>query len=468
MIELKNQLKITPQLILTPQLKLILKVLQLNTLELEEFLQEEAQINPFLELEYKDLPENIFSKKLDFKEEIRLNDEIDLNNEEFIERSLHFFEPPSEEPPIWEKTLKVEEKLTDYLLWQIRLKELSSKDYEIAQHIIGNLDEKGYLTLTSKEIAQELHVSEEKVEKIRNIVKFLDPVGVASYNLKECLLTQLEFLGYFSDSLPYILVRQHLEEIPKGVEYLSQNYGFSPEEIENALEIIRQLEPYPARNYFLEPTLYIEPDLIFYKQDNKWKVEVIKEKNFSIKLNSYYKDYLKIKKKSEETKKLKQFLRKKLRDAENLLKALDSRYSSLYKVGEAILKHQCEFLEKGIKHLKPLTLKIIAEETGLHESTVSRIIAHKYVQTPNGVYSLKFFFSTGYESSQGNVLSSKAVKDYIKEIIDKEDPKKPLSDNTIAKILKEKYGIKIARRTVTKYREEMQIPSIRERKLKIK
>ncbi len=468
MIELKNQLKLAPQLILTPQLKLILKVLQLNILELEEFLQEEAQINPFLELEYKDLPENIFSEKLDFKEEIRLNDEIDLNNEEFIEKSLHFFEPPSEELPLWEKTLKVEEKLTDYLLWQIRLKELSSKDYEIAQHIIGNLDEKGYLTLSSKEIAQELHVSEEKVEKIRNIVKFLDPVGVASYNLKECLLTQLEFLGYSSDSLPYILVEQHLEEIPKGVEYLSQNYGFSPEEIEDALEIIRDLEPYPARNYFLEPTLYIEPDLIFYKQDNKWKVEVIKDKNFSIKLNSYYKNYLKLKKKSEEIKKLKQFLREKLRDAENLLKALDSRYSSLYRVGEAILKHQSEFLEKGIKHLKPLTLKIIAEETGLHESTVSRIINSKYVQTPDGIYSLKFFFSTGYTSSQGNVLSSKAVKDYIKEIIDKEDPKKPLSDNAIAKILKEKYGIKIARRTVTKYREEMEIPSIRERKLKIK
>ncbi len=466
MIELKNQLKLTPQLILTPQLKLILKVLQLNILELEEFLQEESQVNPFLELEYKDLPKSLPLEDNFSNREVRLNDEVDLNNEEFLEKSLHFFEPPSEEPPFWEKTLKVEEKLTDYLTWQIRLKELTPKDYEIAQHIIGNLDEKGYLTLFSKDIAKQLNVSEERVEKIRNIIKFLDPVGVASYDLKECLLAQLKFLGYPSDSVPYILVEKYLEEIPKGAEYLSKTYDFNTEEVEIALDVIKQLEPYPARNYFLEPTLYIEPDLIFYKKEGEWRVEVVKEKSFSVKINDSYKDYLKIKKRSEEIKKLKSFLREKLREAENLLKALDSRYTSLYKVGAAILRHQIEFLEKGIKYLKPLTLKVIAEETGLHESTISRIINSKHVQTPDGMYSLKFFFSTGYQSSQGKVFSSKAVKDYIKEIIEGEDPKKPLSDNAIAKILKEKYGIKIARRTVTKYREEMQIPSIRERKLR--
>jgi RNA polymerase sigma-54 factor len=467
MIELKHQLKIAPQLILTPQLKLLLKILQLNTLELNEFLLQEVQSNPFLELEYNDLPD-VPQGERQSSEEIKLNEEIDLNNEEFIEKSLHFFEPPSEEGPLWEKTLKAEETLTDYLLWQVRLKEIPARDYEIAQYIVGNLDEKGYLRVSPGEIAKELNVPEERVEKIRNIIKFLDPVGVASYDVKECLITQLEFLGYKEGSLPWLLIEKYLEEIPRGVDYLSEKLGFEKEEVEEALEVIRQLDPYPARNFFSENTIYIEPDLIFYKEDNEWKVEVVRDRSFSIKLNEYYKDFLKIRKKTEQALKMRQFLREKLRDAENLLKALDSRYSSLYRVGEAILKYQKDFLEKGIKYLKPLTLRVIAEEIQLHESTVSRIISHKYVQTPDGVYPLKFFFSTGYKSSTGTDLSAKAVKDYIKEIIKNEDPRKPLSDNAIAKILKEKYGINIARRTVTKYREELQIPSIRERKLKNK
>jgi len=467
MIELKHQLKIAPQLILTPQLKLLLKILQLNTLELNEFLLQEVQSNPFLELEYNDLPD-VPQGERQSSEEIKLNEEIDLNNEEFIEKSLHFFEPPSEEGPLWEKTLKAEETLTDYLLWQVRLKEIPARDYEIAQYIVGNLDEKGYLRVSPGEIAKELNVPEERVEKIRNIIKFLDPVGVASYDVKECLIAQLEFLGYKEGSLPWLLIEKYLEEIPRGVDYLSEKLGFEKEEVEEALEVIRQLDPYPARNFFSENTIYIEPDLIFYKEDNEWKVEVVRDRSFSIKLNEYYKDFLKIRKKTEQALKMRQFLREKLRDAENLLKALDSRYSSLYRVGEAILKYQKDFLEKGIKYLKPLTLRVIAEEIQLHESTVSRIISHKYVQTPDGVYPLKFFFSTGYKSSTGTDLSAKAVKDYIKEIIKNEDPRKPLSDNAIAKILKEKYGINIARRTVTKYREELQIPSIRERKLKNK
>jgi RNA polymerase sigma-54 factor len=171
-------------------------------------------------------------------------------------------------------------------------------------------------------------------------------------------------------------------------------------------------------------------------------------------------------KKSEFDQKTKKFLKEKMKDAENLIKALDGRYSSLYRVGKSILKFQKEFLEKGERYLKPLTLKIVAEDTQLHESTISRIVNHKYVQTPRGVLPLKFFFSTGYESKEGKAVSSKAVKDYIKEIVKNENPEKPLSDSSIAKILKEKYGITIARRTITKYREELDIPSIRKRKKK--
>jgi len=458
MVDLRNELKLKPQLILTPQLKLVLKVLQLNTLELYNFLLQEAQSNPFLEVEYKDLPEDSYFEKKSL-EEIKLNEEINFE-EALIERKFYFDEEIPEERS-WEKTLKAEEKLTDYLLWQINLKDLTDLEKNIAYFIIGNLDNKGYLSIPLEEISKEFNTSLEKVEKVRNILKFLDPVGVGSLNLKECLLTQLEFIGYDKNSLPYILVEKHLEEIPKGIEYLKNTYKYNEKEIEEALEIIRHLEPYPARNYFNENTVYIEPDLIFYKEEEEWKVEVVREGPFIIKLNSYYKNFLK----KGGNLEVKKFLKQKLKDAEDLLRALDSRYSNLYKVGLSILKHQKDFLEKGIKFLKPLTLKDVAEDVNLHESTISRIITHKYVQTPKGVFPLKFFFSSGYKSKEGEKLSAKAVKDYIKEIIDGENPAQPLSDGAIAKILREKYGISIARRTVTKYREEMQIPSIKERKI---
>ncbi|AEH23471.1 RNA polymerase, sigma 54 subunit, RpoN [Thermodesulfobacterium geofontis OPF15] len=463
MIELKNELKLKPQLILTPQLKLVLKVLQLNILDLHNFLLQEVQSNPFLELEYKDLPENNYIEESYF-EEIKLKEEVNFE-EELIEKRFYFGKEEPEEEWNWEKTLKAEEKLIDYLLWQINLKELTPLEKDIAYYIIGNLDDKGYLRISLEEIAKEFNVSLEKVEKIRNIIKFLDPVGVASLNLKECLLTQLEFIGYDKSSIPYILVEKHLEEIPKGIDYFKNLYGYNEKEIESALEVIKQLEPYPARNYFDVNTLYIEPDLIFYKEENEWKVEVVKEGPFIVRLNNYYKNFLKKKKDFGNNPRVKKFLKQKLKDAEDLLKALDSRYSNLYKVGEAILKYQKEFLEKGIKFLKPLTLKDVAEEVHLHESTISRIINQKYVQTPKGLFPLKFFFSIGYKSKEGEELSAKAIKDYIREIINGENPSKPLSDSAISKILKEKYGINIARRTVTKYREELQIPSIRERKI---
>lgn len=463
MIELKNDLRLKPQLILTPQLKLILKVLQLNNLELYNFLLQEAQSNPFLEVEYRDLPESSYFEESNL-EEIKLKEEVNFE-EELIEKKIYFSDETPEEGWNWEKTLKAEEKLTDYLLWQINLKDLTPLERNIAYYIIGNLNSKGYLNLSLEEIAKEFNVSLEKIEKVRDTIKFLDPVGIASLNLKECLLTQLEFIGYDKKSLPYILIEKHLEEIPKGIEYLKNTYGYNEKDIENALEIIKYLEPYPARNYFDVNTIYIEPDLIFYKEEDEWKIEVVKEGPFVIKLNDYYKNFLKKKKNLGNDPEVRKFLRQKFRSAEDLLKALDIRYFNLYKVGYAILKYQKEFLEKGIKFLKPLTLKDVAEETQLHESTISRIINHKYVQTSKGVFPLKFFFSTGYKSKKGEELSAKAVKDYIKEIIEGENPAKPLSDSNISKILKEKYGINIARRTVTKYREELQIPSIRERKI---
>jgi RNA polymerase sigma-54 factor len=467
-LKLRNQLKLVPQLILTPQMKLLLKVLQLNTIELNEFILQQVQTNPFLEIEYRDLTEEENVQL--YQEEIGLNEELVWNQEELIERGLRYLESASisyeEEEFSWEKVLRAEQSLIDYLSWQIRLKDLSPLERDIANYIVGNLDEKGYLTVKPEEIAKEFRVPLEKVEKVRKEVRLLDPAGVGSLNLKECLLSQLEVAGYTEEYLVYKLVKEHLNELAENKEKLIERYGYTRENLEEALEIIKHLDPYPARNYFSLSGTYIEPDLEFYKEEGEWKVKVLKEGIFNIKLNRTYREFVKNLKKSEFDQKTKKFLKEKMKDAENLIKALDGRYSSLYRVGKSILKFQKEFLEKGERYLKPLTLKIVAEDTQLHESTISRIVNHKYVQTPRGVLPLKFFFSTGYESKEGKAVSSKAVKDYIKEIVKNENPEKPLSDSSIAKILKEKYGITIARRTITKYREELDIPSIRKRKKK--
>ncbi|MFN4132276.1 MAG: RNA polymerase factor sigma-54 [Caldimicrobium sp.] len=464
MVDVKNQLKLLPQLILTPQLKLTLKVLQLNTLELNEFLQQEVQSNPFLEVEFNEGGENIF-QKLALKEDITLAEEF--NWEDFLikePKGLSFLaEEPEEEPFSFEGRVSIEETLKDHLLWQLGFIELTSKEREIALYLLGNLDERGYLALSLEEIAEDLKIDKEEVERVRKLLIKLDPVGVCAINLKECLLAQLEFLGYTSKDLPFILVDKFLEKIPEGEEKLSQLLGYPLEEVKNALEIVRSLEPYPARNYHLPKNIFFEPDLRFYKEEGEWKVEVLKEKYPKVYFSPLYYKYSKNKKLLLESK-AKDFLREKLKVAEYLLKALDSRYTTLYKVGLAILEAQKDFFEKGITFLKPLTLRDLAETTGLHESTISRVISHKYVDTPLGIYPLKFFFTTGYDTDKGESVSAVAIKNYIKEIIAQENPKKPYSDSEIVRILEKNYGIRIARRTVTKYRVELNIPSIRDRK----
>jgi len=462
-MEVKNQLKLVPQLLLTPQLKLLLKVLPMNTLELQEYLLEEVNNNPFLEIEFKDLPTEPTRKQTRSSDEVHLSEEVDWD---YGNIRYHFGEEePEEEVNIIERTVKAEESLADYLLWQLSLKDVTELDKRVAQYIIGNLDDRGYLRVLPEDISKDTGLPLERIEKVRNIIKFLDPVGVASLNLKECLLAQLESLGFKDNSLPYRIVKDYLEEIPKGAERLSQFLDVSSKEVEEALSVIKSLEPYPARNFCSVTQFSVVPDLRFYEEDGEWKVEVLKENQFELKLNNYYTQFLKRRLKGV-PKQTQEYLREKMRMAETLLKALDYRYTTLYRIGKAILDHQKEFFEKGPKYLKPLTLRMLAEETNLHESTVSRVVSQKYVDTPLGIFPLKYFLSGGYVKSSGEGVSSKAIMNYLKELIEKEDKTKPLSDAELAKELQKRLGVKIARRTVTKYREMLNIPSMRERKKK--
>ncbi len=462
-MEVKNQLKLVPQLLLTPQLKLFLKILPMNTLELQEYLLEEVNNNPFLEVEFKDLSTAPLRNQTARSDEVHLNEEVDWDYG-YIRYNFGE-EEPEEELNIIERTVKAEESLTDYLLWQLNLKDVTELDKSIAQYIIGNLDDRGYLRVLPEDISKDTGLPVERIERVRNIIKFLDPVGVASLNLAECLLAQLDSMGFKDDSLPSRIVKEYLQEIPKGVERLSQLLKVPREEVEEALSVIKSLEPYPARNFRSVNHLSVVPDLRFYEEDGEWKVEVLRENQFELKLNSYYTKFLKRRLKGV-PKQTQEYLREKMRMAETLLKALDYRYTTLYRIGKAILDHQKEFFEKGPKYLKPLTLRMLAEETNLHESTVSRVVSQKYVDTPLGILPLKYFLSWGYVKSSGEGVSSKAIMNYLKELIEKEDKTKPLSDSELAKELQKKLGVKIARRTVTKYREMLNIPSIRERKKK--
>jgi DNA-directed RNA polymerase specialized sigma subunit, sigma54 homolog len=287
-MEVKNQLKLVPQLLLTPQLKLLLKVLPMNTLELQEYLLEEVNNNPFLEVEFKDIPIELLRKQTKSRDEVHLNEEV-INEE--VDWDLgyvkyHFGEEePEEEVNLLERTVKAEESLADYLLWQLNLKDVSELDKRIAQYIIGNLDDRGYLSVTPEDISKDTGLPVERIEKVRMIIKFLDPVGVASLNLKECLLAQLESLGFKDDSLPYRIVKEYLEEIPKGIEALSELLKSSPEEVEEALSVIKGLEPYPARNFRSVNHLSVVPDLSFMKRMVSGKLRCL-TKPFEVKLTT--------------------------------------------------------------------------------------------------------------------------------------------------------------------------------------
>ncbi len=454
MLELRTQLKLKPELILTPQLRLSLKILQLNRLELIQYLRNELEANPLLELEG---PKDLISVE-------ELGTEPGSYEEVDPWESLFDAEAPSPYPSFafeekevlyWEAQLKKEEGLYDHLIWQVSLAGFSEKERTVAEYIVQNLNERGYLVVKPEEIAEELGVELELVERVRERIKFFDPVGVASVSIEECLLAQLKYLG-LDGSLAERIVREHFRDIVKGEEYLAKRLGVRVEEVRKAVEVIKGLEPFPGRAFATETTLYVEPDIIFYKEGGRWRARLYEEGLPRLRLNFYYRKLLSDPFVSREAK---LFIREKLRSAEWLIKSLDHREKTLVKVAEVIADFQKDFLEKGPAHLKPLTLKEVAERVGVHESTVSRVTHNKYAETPHGTYELKFFFPSGIRD-----VSSQTIKEYIKELIGSEDPKRPYTDQELSKLLEERYGVKVARRTVAKYREALGYPSARARK----
>ena len=331
---------------------------------------------------------------------------------------------------------------------------------EIAYFIIGNLDEDGYLTLSLEEIAETLQTPLSVVEEALRVVQELDPVGVGSQDLQECLLIQVRALT-LENSLVETLVRDHLQLI-QGKKYkeVIKLLRCGSEEFSEALSVIRTLSPRPGQKYGSREPVYVRPDVHFYKVDQEFQFSLNDDGQPRLRLNRSYRNLLH---ENTVTKETKSFIRERFRAAVELLRSVDQRQRTIYRVCAVIVEHQRTFLDQGAIYLKPLLIKDGADELGVHPSTISRVVANKYAYTPQGVIELRKFFSVGVESADGENVSSVHVKERIKRIIEQENQEKPFSDQRISKMLNTE-GIQITRRTVAKYRDQMKVPGSRERK----
>jgi len=475
-LESRLELKLSQKLVLTPQLQMAIKLLQMPQLELSQTISQELIENPFLE-ELADVTsseELTPDEKDSFEEPPQDIDDTELSLEKlayfspddyFEERSsdgrdLGYFTSGNVTHPSYEYFLSTATDLFEHLIWQLRLSKESEEIRQVAELIIGNIDENGYLRMSEEEISDLSKTDLETAKKALELVQGFDPPGIAARDVRECLLLQLRSMN-MQGTLAESLVSNNLDLVAKRkYQQLSKEYSCPVEEILSAVKVIEGLDPKPARKFSSSSADYITPDVFIVKADGSYQIILNDEGLPKIKINNYYQRLLK--QKDAVPKEERQFLEDKLRSAVWLLKSLDQRNKTIYRVTESILNFQKDFFDKGVNVLKPLNLKDIASELNLHESTISRVTSNKYLSCPRGIYSFKYFFSNAIPSDSGE-LSSTSVKEMIKKIISEEDQSNPLSDMRIVDIFRNK-NITIARRTIAKYRDELKIRSQSQRR----
>lgn len=475
---------------MTPQLQQAIKLLQLGRLEYIEAIEKELLENPVLEISGDD--ENIGAapttdpqptSEIDsaLQSHSSISDEISevppAQKESGTESPIdwadyleNFSDARGAAPqkglinfddrPSLENTLSKSENLVEHILLQLRMSDMSPDDENIAASIVGNLDKDGYLCATFEEISKDCQCTLAAVEEVHKRILYLDPPGVAARNLGECLLIQLEHLG-FGDSLAARIIEQHIDKLEKrAFDKIAKAEQVPVEEIYSAVQLIQKLEPRPGRQFGDDETRYIVPDIYVHKIGSEYVITLNEDGLPKLRISPYYLKLLE--KDAESSSDNKAYLNDRLKAASWLIKSIHQRQKTIYRVTESIVKFQREFFECGISKLKPMVLKDVADDIGMHESTVSRVTTNKYVHTTHGVFELKFFFTSGIKAG-GEDVSSSMVKDRIKTIIAAEDPGNPISDQQIVETLKlEK--IEIARRTVAKYRETLGILSSAKRK----
>lgn len=473
---LRQTMNLSQSLVITPQLQQAIKLLQMSRMELETAVRSELEENPILE-EAEILKEEDLQRTKDAATEVdggtaevADNNTQDPQKQDEFEWESYFEQnqkPPqsgmagSEEINNYENAISASQTLHDHLYWQVKMNGFSEYEEKVADILLNYIDDDGYIKTPLDQIAAEEKLPIEDLDDTLSLIHEFDPPGVGARDLKECLLIQAKHLEEDTQDLVFLL-NNHLKDLEKkNYEAIAKAMSRDLEEIIEMCKIIYSMDPKPGRAFVSSETQYVTPDVYVYKVGDDFVVSLNEDGLPRLKISNFYKNMLQGVNKAEA--KTHDYIQEKLRSAVWLIKSIHQRQRTIYKVAESIVKHQREFFEKGAAHLKPMILRDIANDIGMHESTVSRVTTAKYVHTPQGIYELKYFFNSGISSSEGADLASESVKLKIKDLVAKEDTKNPLSDQKIVEMLKVE-GIQIARRTVAKYRDMLKILPSSQRK----
>src|SRR3954470_7835730 len=473
-ISQKLHTKLVQKLILTPSLQQAIKLLPMSTLELSDLLNQEMVENPMLEevpteeLQPAEAAPTQEASKSDPEQQPNKTDTWDDQDYEYffgdyLDDGYRPRAPQEvkELPPI-ENTLSTSSSLTDHLAWQLSMQTDDPLTREIGNAIIGNLDDDGSLVASLEELASMGPWPASDVERTLRLVQSFDPTGVAARDLQECLLLQLRHLGLEGTPNDKI-VTEHLRLLQNHqVPEIARKMGMSIEDLKEHIEIIRHLDPKPGSRYNPSQSQYVIPDVYGMKVEDQYVAMLNEDGLPQMRISPVYRRLLD--KSAENTDETRAYVKDKFRSALWLIKSVEQRQKTIHKVATSIINFQRDFLDLGIEHLRPLVLRDVANDIGMHESTVSRVVTNKYMHTPQGVFEMKYFFHSGIASSYGEAVSSVTIKQRIRKIIEQEDPKKPLSDSKIVSIL-QREGLELARRTIAKYREELKIPTSNQRKV---
>ncbi len=471
-LEQKLTLRMSQRLVMTPSLQQAIKLLQMSKLELVEEVQQELLENPTLE---ESQTEGSPSEQPETAEKEPAEDGTADDAFSEIDYESYFQDIESEysprggreipaDLPTFASTLAEQLNLTDHLTWQLGMNASDERMKEIGRAVIGNLDSDGYLKATIEELQAIGGYSQEEVTQALRLIQDFDPIGVGAANLTECLCLQLKQLGEDGTAAETI-VRFHMDKVQnRRFKELAGILGLQMDDLEAEIEIIRGLDPRPGQKYNTERSMYIVPDVYIVKVDDEYQVLLNEDGLPRLRISPTYRRMVARGAATNTPRDAKDYVRNKLRAAFRLIKSLEERQRTIFKVATSIVKFQRGFLDHGVEKMKPLVLRDVADDIGMHESTVSRVVNQKYMHTHRGVFEMRFFFHSGIASNRGaEAVSSLTVKEKIRKIVESEDSAKPLSDSAIVQTLKAE-GLQIARRTVAKYREELKIPSSSQRR----
>jgi RNA polymerase sigma-54 factor len=491
-LEIKQSLKLSQQLVMTPQLQQAIKLLQLNRMELQEVVTQEMMENPILEEvsetadgegapsteemnpassdpEAEQLRDEESLIKPKGPEEQLVAGKDDFNWESYVEEfnstssSAPSMREINDELPSFENVLTKTTTLEDHLAWQLSMIALADGEKKLGELIVGNLSDDGYLNANLEDLAKEAQLELEDAEEVLKMIQSFDPLGVGSRNLQECLMIQAHFMNPRQPLVEQI-ISHHLGDLErKNYSSIAKTIGVPLEKVIEATRVILEFEPKPGRSFHTSDTQYITPDIYVYKVADEFMIVLNEDGMPKLRISPYYRNILSSAQK-DQNKVTKEYVQEKLRSAVWLIRSIHNRQKTIYKVTEAIVKRQRDFFEKGVQQLKPMILKDVANDIGMHESTISRVTTNKFVHTPVGIFELKYFFNSSINAADGSdSLASEAVKEKIRQMIQKEDQRNPLSDQKIVELLRTE-NIDIARRTVAKYRDMLGILSSGKRK----